>query len=341
MTGLRLEVNVGPGHPGATVDFAKQVEAAGYQRLGVWDSPALYRELWVTLGAAAQATRRIVLGSNVTNPLTRHPVVTASAAATVTEIAPGRVYIGIGSGDSGVYNLGGTAASISNLKQYVLALKALLEDGLAEYQGKQVRLPWARQHIPIYISAHGPKAIQLAGEIADGVIMGLGITPEVIEGSLDLLAQGARRAGRDPDAIDVWWVAPVHIDPRPGMALHEIAWLVASPAHHLARFTLDDKFIPDHYRAGIGELAAIYDITTHGHATAQQREQYARVAHEAGILDYLIQRFFLVGTPDEVRARIRACVSAGATQLSLGSPPASDLNEAAHMAQSVHSTLST
>ena len=146
MAKLKLELNFNPGTPQETADFARQAEALGYYRLGIWDSPALFREPWITLAAVAQATSRIKLGTNVTNPLTRHPVVTASAAATLDELAPGRIYIGIGSGDSGVYNLGFTGSPMAHLREYILTVRKLLEEGKAEYQGKQVLLTWQEAH---------------------------------------------------------------------------------------------------------------------------------------------------------------------------------------------------
>ena len=319
MTKLKLELNFNPGTPQETADFARQAEALGYYRLGIWDSPALFREPWITLAAVAQATSRIKLGTNVTNPLTRHPVVTASAAATLDELAPGRIYIGIGSGDSGVYNLGFTGSPMAHLREYILTVRKLLEEGEAEYQGKQVLLTWVgRKHIPIYLSAHGPRAVRLAGEVADGVIMGLGISPEVIRGSLGLLEQGAKQAGRDVNDIDVWWVGGISIDPRPGEALRQSAWVVSSPNHHLARFTMNGKFIPEKYKAGIKQLAEAYDITTHGKTPQDQRDSYDRLAQELGVRDYLMDRFLTAGTPREVEQKLRERMEAGATQFSAG-----------------------
>lgn len=319
MSKLKLELNFNPGTPQETSDFARQAEALDYYRLGIWDSPALFREPWITLAAVAQATTRIRLGTNVTNPLTRHPVVTASAAATLDELAPGRIYIGIGSGDSGVYNLGFTGSPMDHLREYILTVRKLLEEGEAEYQGKQVLLTWVgRKHIPIYLSAHGPRAVRLAGEVADGVIMGLGINPEVIRGSLDLLEQGAKQAGRDVKDIDVWWVGGIRIDPRPGEALRQSAWVVSSPNHHLARFTMNGKFIPEKYKEGIKRLAEAYDISTHGKTPQEQRDSYDQLARELGVRDYLMDRFLTAGTPDEVGQMLRERMAAGATQFSAG-----------------------
>src|SRR5688572_22489708 len=134
-------------------------------------------------------TQRVRLGTWVTNPRTRHPVVTASAAASLDDLAPGRVYIGIGTGDTGVSHLGQRAATLSELEHYILTVRRLLHDGSAEYLDHPIRLTWAKRHIPILMSAHGAKSLRVAGRIADGVIVGMGVTPDVIRESLGIIEQ--------------------------------------------------------------------------------------------------------------------------------------------------------
>ena len=184
MTEAEFGFSVTPGPAGGVASEMAEAEALGYRRIGVWDSPALFREPWVTLAAVAAHTRRVAIGPWVTNPLSRHPVVTASAAASVDDLAPGRVYIGIGSGGTGVWHLGLRTASLTRLEEYVLAVRSLLEEGVATYDGETVRLEWAKRRIPIILSAHCPQSLRLAGRVADGVVAGLGVTPEVVRGCL-------------------------------------------------------------------------------------------------------------------------------------------------------------
>ena len=91
------------------VGWARAVERHGYDLLGIADSQSISRDVYVTLGHCATATERIRFGSRVITPVTRHPAVAASAAATLEELAPGRTMIGIGSGDSAAYNIGARA----------------------------------------------------------------------------------------------------------------------------------------------------------------------------------------------------------------------------------------
>lgn len=319
---LKFAATSRPGHHDEVVEWVQAAEALGYHRIGIADSPALYRDIWVSLTHVALNTRRLPFGSWVTNPVTRHPVVTASAASALAEIAPGRVCIGIGSGNSGVYNAGRRAASLASLREYVTTLRSLMTADEAEYQGGTARLRWpARdQKIPIYMAAHARGSLRLAGEIADGVVIGAGTTPEVVKASLNALAEGARIAGRDPNDIDVWWSVPFNphatddeeLDPQGGPARE---------ANYLNRFTLKGKFVPKQYWDGIRALANAYDLSTHGRPTPEQLRRYDTLAEEYGVREYLLERFGgISGTAEECIDKLRQNAAIGVHQYSINVP---------------------
>jgi 5,10-methylenetetrahydromethanopterin reductase len=302
--------SVTPGPVDGVAEESAAAEAMGYDRIGIWDSPALFREPWVALAAVAAATRSAAIGPWVTNPLSRHPVVTAAAAASVDDLAPGRVYIGIGSGGTGAWHLGYRTAPLARLEAYVQALRGLLEDGRAEWDGRPARLEWARRRIPIILSAHGPQSLRLAGRIADGVVAGLGVTPEVVRGCLEVVAEGAHEAGRNPADVQVWftcfWL--------PGVAPAEATWAATAFALHFARSGVEGKFVPDEHRDAVVELGRAYDLISHGAVTDAEKRRYAELAERLGIAEYLRRRFVFSGTPDEVEAQIRAAMNAGASR---------------------------
>ena len=313
LTRPRFGFSVTPGAPDGVAAEAAEAEALGFDRIGVWDSPALFREPWVTLGAMARTTERIRLGTWVTNPLSRHPVVTASAAATVDDLAPGRVYIGIGAGGTGVWHLGMKTAKLAELEEYVLAVRSLLTDGEAEYRGETVRLPWAAgRRIPIVVSAHGPQALRAAGKVGDGVIVGLGVTPEVVAGSLELLEEGARSAGRSRSDLDVWFTCFWFVDEEPGVAARRGAWAATAFSLHFARWGVEGRFVPEELQEGVVELGRAYDLVTHGAVPPEQQAEYARLANELGVGEYLRRRFVFAGTPAEVEVQVRTAIAAGA-----------------------------
>ena len=309
---LRFGFGMNPADLGEVCSVAAAAEAVGYDRVGIWDSPALYRDPWVTLASVAAATSTLRIGTWVTNPLTRHPVVTASAAASLDALAPGRVVLGIGTGDSGVYNLGGRAAPLERLAAYVHVVRGLLTEGTARWEGHDLRMPPAEHPVPIWVAAHGAKAIRTAGAIGDGVIFGLGVAPDTVRDCLAMLERGASEAGRDAAELETWFTAPWYVD-EDGEAAREAAlWHVASLAHHISRTGTVGKLIPPPYAAGIVELGTAYDLLSHGAPTAEQREDYRRIARRTGVADYLVDRYTIAGTPQECAQQVRASAAAGA-----------------------------
>jgi 5,10-methylenetetrahydromethanopterin reductase len=308
----RFGFGINPSSTAEVLAAVREAEALGFDRVGIWDSPALHREPWVMLGAAAGASARVRLGPWVTNPLTRHPVVTASAIATLDDLAPGRAILAIGSGDSGVYSLGQRAAPLAHLEAYVRTVRRLLEDGAADWDGKRVTLSWAQRHVPIWMAAHGERSLRLAARIADGVIVGLGVSTEVVTGCLEVLDAAAVESGRSQADLEVWFTAPWYVDPEPAAARRDAAWHVASLAHHVARHGVAGKFVPPELADGIVRLGRSYDLSTHGAPPVDQKDAYARLARELGILDALLDRFAFAGTPAEVEAQVRRAIAAGA-----------------------------
>lgn len=311
-TGGRFGFSMNPADIGEAVRAAVRAEEMGYARVGVWDSPALYREPWVTLAAIAGATRRVAIGTWVTNPLTRHPVVTAAAAATLDDLAPGRVVLGIGTGDSGVYGLAGTASPLAELAAYVTAVRSLLAEGTAQWQGRRLTLPWARgRHVPVLVAAHGARALRVAAEVGDGAILGLGIDPATVRRCREAVAE----SGRDLNAFPIWWTAPWYVGEDGEAARAEALWHVASLAHHITRRGVAGKFIPDAMVPGVLTLGARYDLGTHGAPTPEQKKQYADHARTLGVADYLLDRFTIAGTPAEAAGQVARMAAAGATLL--------------------------
>jgi 5,10-methylenetetrahydromethanopterin reductase len=305
--------SVTPGEPLGVGREMRLAESLGYDRFGVWDSPALFREPWVTLASVARDTEHIRLGTWVTNPLSRHPVVTAAGAATVDDLAPGRVYLGIGAGGTGVWHLGMKTARLAELEAYVLCVRSLLETGRARWRDREVGIRWAgRRRVPIIMGAHASGSLRLAGRIADGVVIGLGVSPEVVSGSLDVLEAGARDAGRRLDEIEVWFTSFWWVDEQPGKARAEGAWSATAFALHFADSGVEKKFVPDELKAPLLEIGKAYDLESHGHPSREQKEAYVALADRLGVGDYLRHRFMFAGTPDEVEEQIRAAMRAGA-----------------------------
>ncbi|HYE93367.1 MAG TPA: LLM class flavin-dependent oxidoreductase, partial [Terriglobales bacterium] len=228
----------------ATVADARLADDVGLDLVGVADSQSVFRELYATMALCAQATSRVRIGPTVTNPITRHPAVAASGIATVDEIAPGRAFFGIGSGDSAILNLAERPATLADMRAYIDTVRALHVQGEATWRDRPVRLTWAKRAIPIWLSAEGPKTLQLAGAIADGVLVNVGLDPALVRDAVALVHAGARHAGRDPASIELWTLVRANVTDDVDAGIDEIKMELASNAHHVFRFTLEGKHVP-------------------------------------------------------------------------------------------------
>lgn len=151
-------------------------ETLGYRRAWLYDSPALYPDVWMVLTRCAERTSRIGIGPGVLVPSLRHPMVNAAAIAELVDRAPGRVVVAIGSGFTGRMALGRRAMPWRQVAEYVRCLRALLAGEPAEWDGAKIRmlhLPGFGAprpiEVPILIGADGPKGLAVAAELGDGV----------------------------------------------------------------------------------------------------------------------------------------------------------------------------
>jgi 5,10-methylenetetrahydromethanopterin reductase len=160
----------------ATPDHIAVAESLGYRRAWCYDSPALYPDVWMILGHAAQRTSTIALGPGVLIPSLRHPMVTAAAIATLVAQAPGRVEVGIGSGFTGRISMGRRPMRWDDVRRYVGAVRALLRGATLEWDGAPIAMlhpgasaPPRPIDVPIVIGADGPRGLAVAHELGDGV----------------------------------------------------------------------------------------------------------------------------------------------------------------------------
>jgi 5,10-methylenetetrahydromethanopterin reductase len=154
------------------------------------------------LAAAAQSTTRIMLGTLLANPVNRHPSVTAGSIATIDELAPGRVLLGWGIGDTAV-RLAGLRRRVKELEDGTRLMRALLDGESVEVgAARPARLPHHRP-VPIWIAAGEPAPLRMAGGVADGVFIRVGTHPGNLKTSVDAIRAGAAEAGRDPAKVRV------------------------------------------------------------------------------------------------------------------------------------------
>jgi 5,10-methylenetetrahydromethanopterin reductase len=208
---MEISVRVPPCRPiRELITLARRLENAGADRVVFPDSQLLWRDVWATLSAVALSTERINLGLMVSNPVTRHPTVTASAARSIAELAPGRFVLGVGTGDSAVTFMGAPRARTGELAEYVQTVRTLVAGGEVPHDVH----PW-RLHdpinVPVLIAASGPRNLALAGRVADGaVIPGLDWQRDWA-----IVREAAAGAGRDPDSLHLTVMRPCVVTDDP------------------------------------------------------------------------------------------------------------------------------
>lgn len=290
--------------------FLNEVRAAKRQKfdfLGVPDSQCLVQELFTNLGAAAMETEQIGLGPSVTNPVTRHPAVTASALCALDEHSCGRAVLGVASADSAVYTLGKRPATVKQLQEFVEIFIALSRGERIEYEGETFGLTWLRQQdeareIPVMIAAEGPTTLRLAGKVADRALIGLGVTPRVVERAVEYVNEGAREANRDPDDVKKWVYARAAVVDDLATVEENLEDVVAASAHHALQFTFEGKQVPSENAADVHQLVREYD--SEQHVGLGDESLNRQLMHRLGLTDYLTERFAIAGSPEEWIERI-------------------------------------
>jgi 5,10-methylenetetrahydromethanopterin reductase len=190
--------------PARLAATCRDAEAAGFDHLWFPDSQLRIGDVFVNVLTAAQSTRHAKVGTLLVNPVTRHPSVIAASAAAVDMYAPGRVLLGIGSGDTAVLQVGLRPARLAELEAAVLMIRGLLAgDGVPLGWTAPSRLQTPRP-VPVIVAGSGPKTLRMAGRSADGAVIRIGADPALVQWGYDELCAGAREAGRDPAAL---WVA--------------------------------------------------------------------------------------------------------------------------------------
>ena len=175
---------------------ARRAEELGYDGIFLGESHLSSIDSFQTLASCAMITKRLLLGIAVTNIVFRHPTVIAGAAASLNEISKGRAILGLGTGDGPVYSQGLKATSLKKFEEGVRLIRHLVQGQSANFPTGKIGLGFTiKQPAPIYVSAEGPKGLQLAGRSADGVILGTGFDLKVFDWAKGKIREGTMEAG--------------------------------------------------------------------------------------------------------------------------------------------------
>ena len=317
---------LGVGIPNHTVAQAERAEAAGWDGLALVDSQNLAGDCYVELALAAKATDRLLLGTGVTNPYTRHPAVTASAVATVHAESRGRAVLGIGRGDSALAHLGLAPAPVEQFERYVERLQGYLRGeevaaddptasgvsgadalGLAGRPSSS-RIHWIRPagpdraKVPVDVFATGPRVLAVGARHADRVTVAVGADPGRVEWAVGTVRRSEKEAGRPPGTVRIGACVNVivHDDRSEGMRLGSGG--IASFARFSVMHGRPTGPVSGAQREVLESVHAAYDMNRHTMAAAPQAE---RLTAE------FASSYAVIGPAGECVERLRALTALG------------------------------
>ena len=298
--------------PDLTIDrmlrLAKQAETAGFGYGWLFDSHVLWKEPYPLLTLLAANTRAMHLGTCVTNPAVRDVTVTSSLFATLQDISRGRMELGIGRGDSSRRVMGKRPTTLAQLEETIRMFRDLTAGREVTYEGSPVRMPWAQESPRVWVAGYGPKALELAGRVADGIILQFA-DPYLIRWCLGFVRKGAEAVGRDPQKIEVMSAAAVWVSSDLAKAREQVRWFPALVSNHvvdlISRYKPEE--LPPELTAYVRDRPG-YDYLHHCEVES---------SNASFVSDDVIDRFAIVGPAEAHRRRMEELCQAGVTQFNI------------------------
>lgn len=316
--GIRFPPAEGPAETGR---LAAAAEDAGFGWIWAVDSPLLAGPLfdpYVDLVAAAQQTERAMIGPAVSPLSLRSPIATAAAILSLDRISGGRAVLGLGTGGSALVTLGvsnkadrtytaGARERQDELREQVLLFRRLFAGDAISFGSREIRLDHPRP-IKIYLAASGPRMLELAGAIADGVIIHVGVHPPIVHDAVERIRKGALEAGRDPDKLDLVCSTYTAIS-REGDRRRDIKHVKPEASFF---YSITPKLLE---QAGFDVTRRFPERMPHPDMTHAYDWDEAMAAADSYIPDEVVEAFCLVGPPDDAIRRIRELHGLGITQM--------------------------
>ncbi len=316
-------------------------EDNGFSHAWLYDSQMLYSDVYACLALAAEHTNTIVLGTGVAIPSNRIAPVTAHSIATINQLAPGRVILGLGTGFTGRNTMGLPPVSLKSIRHYIEQCRSLLKGEEVLFQdteGDGARQRWIRflhqdhgyinlkDPIPIHFAANGPKALELTGEITDGWITTIS-TPETLRKNLAVVEKGAARVGRSAhDLPNVALTTACVLQPGESATAPRVMDRVGPFAIVALHALWEQSAVSANMPPAMEQLyQGFADYVAQMHTPEDRRYLevheghliYLKPGEERYCNEDLIRGMTLTGTGEEIIARLKALEAAGLKQVAV------------------------
>ena len=282
-------------------EIAKEVEDLGFDMLWFVDHQLGMKDVYAAMDIAALSTKRIEIGSAVTQLQTRHPTVTANATTALDELSNGRAILGLGAGWVSVHSIGWQPNKVSEIRDGIKLIKRLFAGEVIDFNGVEGQLATARRQIPIYLAVSQPAMLRLCGEICDGAILMGAADPDFCKWQLQYIYEGLEKAKRSRNDIVIDLIVTMSIDEDERQAISDVrAWATSQAA------TFDVwKQMPaawERYRPQFKQAAEQYHYKDHLSLHAGHKEivsdEFVRSVAVAGSLKSSIERLKTVAALD-------------------------------------------
>jgi probable F420-dependent oxidoreductase len=293
------------------IELAKLSESLGFDYVWTFDSPVLWQEPFVIYSGILAQTNSVMVGPMVTNPLSRSWPVTASMFATLNDMYGNRTVCGIGRGDSAVRVTGGKPASLTTLDAAMRVIKDLAEGRPVQLHGAEVTIPWVHDgRLDVLMAAYGPRALELAGQRADGLILQLA-DPFIIGWAAGRARDAAEAVGRDPAELKVCVAAPAYVGDDLQSQREQLRWFGGMVGNHVAdivdRYGAEAGGVPEALTSYIAGRKG-YDYSHHGKPGNPTTDF---------VPDEVVDRFCILGPAPAHLERMKELESLGVDQFAI------------------------
>jgi 5,10-methylenetetrahydromethanopterin reductase len=285
----------------ACLEMGRRAEELNYAGIWVADSHSVMRDMYCVLSVLAVQTSSLQLASGVTLTGTRHPAVLANSWATLQELSKGRAICGIGVGESAVFNLGMRPEKLAVFEQKLKVIRALIRGDRIEYEGHELHMPWSKVDVPIVMASSGPKSLQMAGRLADGVLFQVGAEPGLVQYALDNIQIGAEASGRKLSDLKLYMRVACSVNENRKTAQELLKGYAAVAAGTVFK-TLPRQYFSDKLYQDLTDFKAAYDYAEHGSNESE---------HSNLLTDRIFNAVSIAGPPDEAIQRFKALTEMG------------------------------
>ncbi|MFN8234147.1 MAG: TIGR03842 family LLM class F420-dependent oxidoreductase [Actinomycetota bacterium] len=292
------------------IDLAARAETYGFSHVWAFDSHLLWEEPFPVFTQILANTRNVMVGTMVTNPLTRDWTVTASLFATLNEMFGNRTVVGIGRGDSAVRVINGKPATLAHLGEAIHVIRELANGREVDYRGSMMRFPWAQKsRVEVWGAGYGPRALKMIGEVADGFILQLA-DPDIAAWTIGAVREAARGAGRDPDSISICVAGPAYVTDDLEHARDQTRWFGGMVGNHVADLV-------ERYGESSEVPAALTDYIKGREGYDYNEHGLAGNVHTTFVPDAIVDRFCILGPVQEHVRRLLELRDLGVDQFAV------------------------